>query len=290
MNLNQFHMKHGLFVILSIFISYNSIGQTKSPYQIFTSKGKKTSFQKTRKQALKNNIILFGEHHNNPIIHWLQYELTLDILDKNPITLGAEMFESDNQTALTSYINSQIDEKELDSTARLWSNYKTDYKPIVDLAKANTIDFIATNVPRRYAKLVFRNGFEILDSLPQKDKKWIAPLPIKYNKELPGYKAMLEMMGGRGENFPKAQAIKDATMAYFILSNYKDDSIFIHLNGAYHSDNYEGIYWYLDQHKPSLSIMTLTTVEQSQLKKLDQKNLGKADFIIVVDDNMTKTY
>jgi uncharacterized iron-regulated protein len=49
----------------------------------------------------------------------------------------------------------KLDQKQLDSTARLWKNYKTDYKPLVDFAKENYFDFIATNMPRRYASVWF---------------------------------------------------------------------------------------------------------------------------------------
>jgi len=54
---------------------------------------------------------------------------------------------------------------------------------------------------------------------------------------------MLSMQSHGGENLPKAQALKDATMAFFISENYIFGKIFIHFNGAYHSDNYEEILW-----------------------------------------------
>lgn len=99
------------------------------------------------------------------------------------------------------------------------------------------------------------------------------------------------MGGGHGgENLPKAQAIKDATMAHFILQNHKAGQLFIHYNGAYHSDYKEGIIWHIRQTNSQLKIMTISTVNQEQLKKLNKENLGKADFIICVDENMTKTY
>jgi uncharacterized iron-regulated protein len=47
------------------------------------------------------------------------------------------MIETDNQQALNQYLAGKIDQKALDSLARLWSNYKTDYKPLVDFAKDN---------------------------------------------------------------------------------------------------------------------------------------------------------
>lgn len=93
-----------------------------------------------------------------------------------------------------------------------------------------------------------------------------------------------------GQNFPKAQAIKDATMAFSILEHFKKETLFLHLNGSYHSDNYEGILWYLKQQEPNLNYKTITTVSQKNIKSLAKEHLGKADFIIAVPENMTTTY
>ena len=127
---------------------------------------------------------------------------------------------------LNNYLAGKIDEKALDTLARLWNNFKTDYKPLVDFAKDNKLKFIATNIPRKFASQVFKGGFEVLEELSDEEKNWIAPLPIAYDATLPGYVKMKEMMGGHGgDNLPKAQAIKDATMAYFILKNGESNNI-----------------------------------------------------------------
>ncbi|MBK9149915.1 MAG: ChaN family lipoprotein [Saprospiraceae bacterium] len=284
--------KHWLLSIYMILFSIViSKAQHLPAYQIFTAKGKKTEFGKILKAAEKADVILFGEFHNNPIAHWLQYELTSGMVPKRKLILGAEMFETDNQDALNKYLSGEIDQKGLDTLARLWNNYKTDYKPLVEIAKANNLTFVAANIPRKYASKVFREGLESLETLPDSEKQWIAPLPIAYDPELPGYKNMLTMMGDHAsENFPKAQAIKDATMAHNILKYYLPGHLFIHYNGAYHSDNYEGILWYLKRERPDLKYLTISTVSQKDLKKLEKENLRKADFIIVVDENMTTTY
>lgn len=70
---------------------------------------------------------------------------------------------------------------------------------------------------------------------------------------------------------PKAQAIKDATMGYFILQNLKPNTTFVHYNGSFHSDNFDGINWYLKQGKPDLKIMTIATVSQKTSQKLRKK-------------------
>jgi hypothetical protein len=87
-----------------------------------------------------------------------------------------------------------------------------------------------------------------------------------------------------------AQASKDATMAYFILKHYTPGKTFIHYNGSYHSNNYEGIVWYLKQANPKLKILTIGTTEQSQLSTLEAETKGLADFILVTPEGMTKTY
>jgi uncharacterized iron-regulated protein len=201
------------------------------------------------------------------------------------------MFEADNQTALNNYLAGKLSAKGLDSNARLWKNYPTDYAPLVNFAKENKISFVATNIPRKYASLVSKGGFEKLDTLSAEEKNWMAPLPMQYDANLPGYVKMMEMMAGHGSvNMPKAQASKDATMAYFILKNLHPESTFIHYNGAYHSDNFDGINWYLKKAQPSLKIGTISTVSQKDIKSLLAENKGKADFIICVDEDMTNTY
>ncbi|SFS43314.1 ChaN family lipoprotein [Lutibacter maritimus] len=281
-------------LILSIAIVLFStilFSQNKPAYKLYNAKGNKVSYKKMIKTMSKSDVVLFGEHHNNPIVHWLQLETTQDLFKLRKLTLGAEMFEADNQQQLNNYLSGEIDEKGLDTLVRLWNNYKTDYKPLVDFAKTNNLKFIATNIPRSYASLVYKGGFEALDSLAVEEKSWIATLPIKYDATLPGYVKMKAMMGGHGgDNLPKAQAIKDATMAYFILKNNEKNKLFLHYNGSYHSDDYEGINWYLKQNANSLKVVTVSVVEQQNLNKFNQENKLKADFIIVVPETMTKTY
>jgi uncharacterized iron-regulated protein len=284
-------MKKIFLSILSVVVFLNLSAQNKKGYRLFNAQGKEIRYSKMMKSLVKADIILFGEYHNNPISHWLQIETTKDLFLKRKIKLAAEMFEADNQPALSNYVSGKITQKAFDTLARLWLNYKTDYAPLVNFAKDNKLEFIAANIPRRYASLVSKKGFEGLDTLTALEKTWIAPLPIEYNAELPGYKKMLEMMGGHGGvNLPKAQAIKDATMAHFILKNRQPNELIIHYNGAYHSDNYEGILWYLQRKEPNLKYVTITTVSQKDNSKLDKENLHKADFIICVDDDMTTTY
>jgi uncharacterized iron-regulated protein len=284
-------MKKICLLVIALGFAAIVFSQDKPAYVLYNKDGKKVKYSKMINSAAAADIVLFGEFHNNPIAHWLQLELTRDLKEKRELVLGAEMFEADNQQALDNYLQGKISAKGLDSSARLWRNYTTDYAPLVNFAKSHNIVFAATNVPRRYASMVARAGLETLDSLNATEKAWIAPLPIAYDAELPGYKKMLETMKGHGgPNLPKAQAIKDATMAHFILKYFKEGSLFIHYNGAFHSENYDGIVWYLRRQRPELKLMTITIVSQKDISKLLDENKNKADYIICVDEDMTTTY
>ena len=273
-----------------------SFAGDKPAYRIYNSAGKDIKYSKMLKNISDADVILFGEYHDNPISHWLQRELTENLyaVKQDSLVLGAEMFEADNQLLLDEYLGGHITEAKFEDEARLWKNYKTDYKPLLNFAFEHKLTFVASNVPRRYANLVYREGFEGLESLSEEAKKYLPPLPIVYDPELPGYKKMLEMghMGGsmNMENLPRAQAIKDATMAYFILKNWSPGKLFLHFNGSGHSDKYEGIVWYLQQERPVLNIITITTVMQEDPEVLLEESAGRADYTIVVPESMTRTY
>lgn len=280
-----------LFVIL-LFV-FTAFKPDKPAYFLFDKEGKAVKYEKMLKQLETADIVLFGELHNNPIAHWLQLELTKDLYEYkgDELILGAEMFESDNQLILDEYITGVIFESRFEAEARLWPNYKTDYKPLIDFAWDKDLKFVASNVPRRYASLVNSKGFEGLAQLSDDAKKFIPPLPIAYDSTLTFYQELLDF-DGDGEvnvNFPKAQALKDATMAHFILENWSDEKLLLHFHGAYHSENFESIYWYLKNHNPDLNIVTITTVSQSTVNELEEENTGTADFTICVDEDMAKT-
>ena len=142
--------------------------------------------------------------------------------------------------------------------------------------------------------MVYKQGLNRLEKLPSYSQLYLPKLPIEQPMELSSYASMLEDAEKSGmsepKQYPQAQMIKDATMAHFIAENYKDGSLFLHFNGAFHSDYKQGIAWYLQQKRPGIKVMNITTVEQMNVEKLEDTYSGKADYTIVVPERMTKTY
>lgn len=287
------------FIFLTYFIFQISFlnAQEIKPFQFYNEKGKTVKFDKMIKDLANYDVVFIGEHHNNSINHWLQLQITKALSGKknNQLTLGAEMFERDNQSQLNDYLSGKLDEKVLKDSMRLWQNFTTDYKPLVDFAKDKKLKFIATNIPRRYASIVAKKGLDSLNTVTEKEKSWMMKLPVEVTLDTPGYPEMMEMMGDHAGpnamNFVAAQAVKDATMAESIFKNLEKGKLFIHYNGDYHSKEFGGTVWYLKKLNPDLKIAVISVFEsEDENLTLPKEDFTPTNFNLVVPADMTKSY
>ena len=295
-------MKHAVLLAFAALSTVTMCAQSRalnkalaaSPkaYALFDSTGAPISWADVVASAREADVVLFGELHDDPIMHWLQAELVRDLVAAGETpTLGAEMLEADDQLVVNEHLEGWVNEDKLKAAANLWPNHFTDYEPLLDLAAEHGLPFVATNVPRRYASYVYKNGLEALKDLSDDAKAYLPPLPVPFDLSLPGYQAMMSMGGGHaGETLPMAQAIKDATMAHFILTNLPPNSPFVHFNGAYHSQDHEGIVWYLHQSQPNLSVLTIHGHLQANVTSPDDEILGKGDVLLLTNERMTRTH
>lgn len=304
MHKKLFMKKIFTLIVVSLFIQTLLFSQTnqvdKPAYLIYNAQGELVSYSTMIQTITKADVCLFGELHNDPISHWLELEIMKSLYEikKDSLIVGAEMWESDNQLLLDeAFTNKFYDEAMYIESSKLWPNLKYDYLPLLQYAVKNNLKFIATNIPRRYARMVSKMGIESLDGLSPVAKGYIAPLPIPIDLNEYAYKSMIQDMPSGGnmkmvnpENLAKAQAVKDATMAHFILKNWVSGSLFYHFHGEFHSAFYSGITYYLKNYNPKVKVKTISIVKQSDIQKLDAENLNRADFVIVVPEEMSVTY
>jgi uncharacterized iron-regulated protein len=292
----RFFLRRLLPVLLLPLLSFTLAD--RPAYRLYSAQGQAADYDQMLAQLAGADVVLFGEQHNDPIAHWLEVQVAKDLSRlKGPgqLVLGMEMFERDVQPLLTQYTAGTLPDSAFERQSRPWPNYATDYRPLLLFARQAQVPVIATNVPRRYAQQVARGSLAALDKLPADEKKYMMPLPLKVDFDLPGYKNMAamfgDMHGGGGPNtIIQAQALKDATMAYSISQGLKPGQTLLHLNGSYHSDHHDGIVAYLRQAKKPLRIKTLSVVTQADLAQLAKENVDLADYVIVVPADMTKTY
>ncbi len=270
--------------------------QDKQAYAVFTDDGKRVDYGEMLDSLALADVIFIGETHNCPIAHWLEYEITKDIWQRDSagLVIGAEMFETDNQLLVDEYTGGLISSDKFENEAKLWDNYWTDYYPLISFAREKGLKFVATNVPRRYASYVKDHGLEALENLSEEARALMAPLPIEFeaSEESEAMFGFMKLIsgGGSGEKsyFAEAQALKDATMAWSIAGNMQ--AKFIHYNGNFHSDFHGGIIPYFESYLPGKKVMTVCCARQDDISSLGEENAGRADFIICVPTDMTMTY
>jgi uncharacterized iron-regulated protein len=260
----------------------------KPLYGLYAADGREIGYREMLDRCVRADVVLFGEIHEHPVVHRLERELARDLaaIKKGGLMLGAEMLEADNQLIVDEYLAGLIEHEHLVNEAKVWKNYGADYRPLVDVAREQGLRFIATNIPRRYASLVARQGMTALERLSDEAKRSIAPLPITLDLQAPGYGQVMEIGMAHGahmdaRNFVAAQAVKDATMAYFILKNRGPKDLFVHYNGDYHSKNRGGIYWYLKHYDPDITVLAVSSVGRDT-PGFDDACKGLADIVLVV--------
>lgn len=243
-------------------------------------------------------VVFLGEEHDDPVAHFLEAEIlrlahARATAAKRPTVLSLEMFERDVQTVVDEYLAGLISEKHFMSSSRPWGRYATDYKPMVEFAKANKFAVIAANPPGRYANRVARLGRASLDDLSAEARAWLPPLP--YGDPDPAYAAKFKaLMGeGTGPSSPHgpaylvdAQVLWDAGMGYSIAGALmrQPGALVVHVNGGFHSEERMGAPTQLMRYRPGTRFLTVAMVSGRGFPNFDVSKLGKlGDYVIVTD-------
>ncbi len=269
-----------------------------APFTIYNNVGKVITFEQMVKEISKVDICLMGEFHNDPMAHWLEMRLLKRLykLKGKNLIFGGEMWEKDQQDLTDEYVKDKlitIDTYKSSSTQ--WKNFTTDYQQLMEFCREKNIPFYCTNVPRRYANLVSKKGDSILNKLSPRVQGYLPPLPILFNFSEKSYEKFAEMLKIQGmhamkksatENMIKAQALKDATMAYWIIHNMKKQNLFLHINGDFHSAYRSGINYYLKQYSPQ-STTKIISVHYTNDEIIDY---SKGDYNIVIANDIPKSY
>ncbi len=280
-----------IFIICLLALPFTTLAQDKSLYKIYDTKNKKeVGVEDIVKAFSAADVLFFGEEHDDSIGHMLQAEVfrqSHKAIGKD-LMLSMEMFEADVQLVLDEYLAGLIQEKNLIKEGRAWKNY-SDYKPMVEYAKANQVPVIAANTPPRYTNAVTRGGLEALSKFSIASRSWLPP-PVdtatgRY------YEKFLEIMGGHGVmpgmHIYQSQNLWDATMAYSIYKAFlkNTNAKILHLNGRFHSDEKMGIIAQLNKYTKDnpLKILNISSFySEGDLEKPDwNKYTNLGDYVII---------
>ena len=74
------HTLHTSFAVLML-LSFTLTHAQKAACKLYSNKGKEVRYERMLDDCKKADVVLFGELHNDPIAHWMQFELTKDQAD-----------------------------------------------------------------------------------------------------------------------------------------------------------------------------------------------------------------
>ena len=130
-------MKPSSLFLIALSLVLLSFRSDKPAYLLYDREGKAAGYQEMIEIISSADVVFFGELHDNPISHWLEYEVAADLFRRagDGLILGAEMFEADDQLVLDEYLSGRYEADKFEAEVKLWKNYRTDYKPLVEFAR-----------------------------------------------------------------------------------------------------------------------------------------------------------
>jgi uncharacterized iron-regulated protein len=274
----------------TISLGAQEIRERYVPHRVYDTKlNRFVDFETMVATLIKNSDVIFlGEQHDDPGTHRLQEAVLEGAARRHEgaIVLSLEMFERDVQQHVDAYLAGAIDEAAFLAASRPWSNYPTDYRPMVELARANGWPVIASNVPRRLAQVVARRGLGALDSIPAADSAFIAATHSCPRDEYwRRFQGIMGDMSGHGMQLSpeqleamvwrtyEAQCVKDEAMGEAIVRALVGlKTIVIHANGSFHSNFRLGTVDRVKWRAPTARLAVVSFVPVSDLDTPDTRS------------------
>ncbi|MCG6957609.1 MAG: ChaN family lipoprotein [Gemmatimonadetes bacterium] len=296
-------------------------------FRVYDAKGHSRSFADILKAMDDADAVLVGETHDDQVGHGVEDQLLYraaerfgavgdQAVTKRPVVLSMEMFERDVQYILNEYLQGLITEDQFKSSARPWPRYDTDYRPLVEFARAHGIPVVAANAPRRYVNRVSRLGPASLDELSATAKQYLPPLP--YPPASKAYAAqfnalMGEMMQAQAKpdsavgsaaegasqeaeqpradpamhsmgNALAAQALWDAAMGNAVANalDQRVNALVIHYAGSFHVEKGTGIPERVEEYRPGTRILTVVLEPTADINTWQgDEDRGLGDFVVL---------
>lgn len=158
-------------------------------FRVYDARGRARSFAEVLAALDRADAVLVGETHDDVVAHGVEAQLLVRAAQRmgavgegtgarRPVVLSLEMFERDVQYIVDEYLAGFITEDQFKRSSRPWDRYDTDYRPMVEFARAHGLPVVAANAPRRYVNRVSRLGADALAPLSDEAKAFLPPLPF----------------------------------------------------------------------------------------------------------------
>jgi uncharacterized iron-regulated protein len=121
------------------------------------------SFQQLIEKLAPARVVFIGEQHDHAGHHQMQLEVIKSLAKKQPVAVGLEMFQAEDQQALDNWTAGIISEPDFRQIyQRNWGWWSL-YEPIFSYARDQHIPMVGLNLPRSITRQVATSGFLSLD-------------------------------------------------------------------------------------------------------------------------------
>jgi len=265
-------------------------GSSYVPQRVFDTRQKTFSdFETMLADLARADAVFVGEQHDDANTHRLELAIVEGLTRRGvSVVVALEMFERDVQSQVEGYAAGRITEEQFLKDSRPWPRYASDYRPLIEFARAHHLPIVASNVPRRIASDVSKNGMPAIEKLGSDDRAFVAR-EVQCPTSGDYYQRFGEAMGGHegaNANFYFAQCVKDETMGESVATAFQKNATgrvtIVHVNGAFHSDFGEGTADSARRRMPGrrIAVVSMLPVDDLDTTKPDDDDFKRADYLV----------
>jgi uncharacterized iron-regulated protein len=313
-----------VLAILSIFVDaqnaikpavppgHGASSSTYIPQRVYDAREKRYGdFESMLYDLASHEVVFIGEQHDDPATHRLERAILEGLARRrSSIIVSLEMFERDTQPAIDDYLAGRLNEEGFLKVSRPWPRYQTDYRPLVEFAKAHHWPVLGANIPRKYASLVSREGLAAIERLSPAERSLVAQsFQCPFDDYFKRFAEVMSSHPGADpesdkdkkrkkdevdvkqrqmtERFYFAQCVKDETMAESISRRVQstgagiEKPLIVHYNGSFHSDFRLGTAARVRARLPKARTKVVSIVPLKSLDLIDHDQYKKrGDYIL----------
>ncbi|MFQ2133692.1 ChaN family lipoprotein [Aeromonas hydrophila] len=228
-------------------------------YQLKATQGNVLTLEQALARVADADIVLVGELHTHPAVHLLQARMLAGLAaDGRPLVLSMEQFSRADQPVLDAYLAGRIGEAALIRDGNAWPNYQSDYRPLVEFAKAHHLPVIAANAPKPLVSCVGQEGPAWLEKLPASRRSQLART-LTLGDDPYRQKFMASLHHGDADSNARrfaAQTSWDDTMAESMVDYLRShpSQRIMHIAGNFHVEGGLGLASRIASRNPDLKV------------------------------------